>query len=150
MPKIKTIRLTKEGKKELIKGYKEGKTHAYRKRCQMILLKADKRKSKEVADILDCCEVSVNNWLKRYEAEGIHGLKTKAGRGRKSILNTETDIEAVKKAVQNNRQRISLAKLELERELGKEFSIRTLHRFLKNLMLVSNELDGVPTNSLTR
>ena len=150
MPKIKTIELSKEKREELEKGYKEGKTHSFRKRCQMILLKADKRKSIEVADILDCCEVTVNNCLKRYEAEGIDGLKTRAGRGRKTILSADTDLESIRKAVENNRQQLHLARLELENELGKEFSTKTLKRFLKNMMLVSNELDDAPTNALMR
>jgi len=39
----------------------------------------------------------------------------------------------VREAVSAHRQRISQAKAELEADLGKEFSQRTLVRFLKNL-----------------
>ena len=55
----------------------------------MLLLKSERRTSAEVAEILGCHEVSVNNWLKRYEAEGLEGLRTRAGRGRKPILDLE-------------------------------------------------------------
>lgn len=36
-----------------------------------MLLKSEGRTSAEVIDISGCCEAVVNNWLKRYEAEGI-------------------------------------------------------------------------------
>ena len=116
----------------------------------MMLLKSEERRSKEVATILGCHKVSVNNWLKRFEAEGVEGLKTKPGRGRKPILEAEGDLEAVKKAVQANRQRLSVAKAELETELGKNFSIRTLERYIKNLVQAINASESVPTIRQTR
>lgn len=71
MGKLKTIELTKAQRAALEKDYREGHSHAFRLRCQMILLKSDRRTSAEIADVLDCCEVVVNNWLKRYESECI-------------------------------------------------------------------------------
>ena len=76
--------------------------------------------------------------MKRYQAEGIEGLQLKPGRGRKSILQPETDWEAVRRAVESNRQCIALAKADLEKELDKEFSALTLKRFLKKMVTVSN------------
>ena len=69
------------------------------------------------------------------------GLKTKAGRGRKSILQADTDLAAVRQAVQSSRQRISLAKAELQQELGKEFSQLTLRRFLKKTVAALSAFD---------
>jgi transposase len=97
------------------------------------LLKAQGRKSQEIADLLDCCPKRVNDWLHRYKADGINGLHIKAGRGRRSILSQDTDADNVRRAVEEHHQRFSLAKAELERSLGKEFSQRTLKRFLRNL-----------------
>ena len=71
--------------------------------------------------------------LHRYTQEGIEALRIKPGRGRKSILSEATDAERVREAVIAHRQRTSLAKAALEEHLGKEFSHRTLVRFLKNL-----------------
>jgi transposase len=79
--------------------------------------------------------VVVNNWLKRFQAQGIEGLRTKAGRGRKPILDAESDVARVKAAVAANRRRISVAKAELEVELGKTFSTKTLERYIKNMVL---------------
>ncbi|MGI8641698.1 MAG: hypothetical protein ACR2MG_17355 [Pyrinomonadaceae bacterium] len=44
-------------------------------------------------------------------------------------------MAVVRQAVQKHRQRISLAKAELEEALAVKFCERTLSRFLKNLML---------------
>jgi transposase len=114
-------------------GYRNDQSHTFRQHCQMILLKAEGRKSKEIAAIFGCGEKSVNDWPHRYTQEGIEALRIKPGRGRKSILSEATDAERMREAVIAHRQRISLAKAALEEHLGKEFSHRTLVRFLKNL-----------------
>lgn len=141
MGKTKVIELTKEQRAELENGYREGKTHSFRSRCQMILLKSEKRSSLEVVNILGSCQMTVNNWLKRYEQYGIEGLQTQAGRGRKSILQAE-DLEQIKAKVKDSRQRISLAQAELETDLAKSFSVSTLKRYLKKTVAATNELEN--------
>jgi transposase len=150
MGKLKTIELTKVQRSALEKGYRTGESHAFRLRCQLILLKCEHRTSAEIAEILGCCEMAVNNWLKRFATEGIEGLRTKPGRGRKPILDAEKDLPQVKEAVQANRQRISLAKAELETALGKAFSQKTLERYIKNMVLAINESESVPRGSRAR
>lgn len=150
MGKIKTVKLTQAQRLALEKGYRTGHNHAFRMRCQMILLKSEQRTASEIANVLGCCEVVVNNWLKRYEAEGIEGLHTKPGRGRKPILDAEKDLHKVKQAVKANRQRISLAKADLETELGKSFSSKTLERYIKNMVVAINESENVPQKSRAR
>lgn len=150
MGKIKTIELNKAERTALEKGYHAGDSHAFRLRCQMILLKSERRTASQIADLLGCCEVVVNNWLRRYQAVGIDGLRTKPGRGRKPILDAAEDLPKVKAAVQANRQRISLAKAELEAELGKTFSTKTLGRYIKNMVLAINESESVPARSRPR
>jgi transposase len=109
----------------------------------MVLLKSEGRKSEEIASFLGFCQQAVNNWLKRYKAEGINGLLVRMGRGRPAILSKTEDFEAIKKAVQKHRQRISIAKVELEDTLGKEFSGRTLSRYLKILSADTKEFQDV-------
>lgn len=150
MGKIKTVKLTQAQRIALEKGYRAGESHAFRLRCQMILLKSEQRTAIEIADLLGCCEVVVHNWLKRFELEGIEGLRTKPGRGRKPILDAETDLQRVKAAVTVNRQRISLAKAELEKAMGKSFSQKTLERYIKNMVLAINESENVPAKSCVR
>ena len=110
MAKIKSVELTSDQRAVLENASRHGKSYSFRQRCLMILLKADKRTSKEVAAQVGCCEVVVNTWMKRYQNQGFDGLNTKAGQGRQPILKRETDLAAVRHAVQQNRQRVSLAK----------------------------------------
>lgn len=133
MGRFLKITLDDKQRAALEQGYRNGKTHAFRQHCQIVLLKAQGRKSQEIASLLGRNQKSVNDWLHRYQSEGIQGLHIKPGRGRKTILSQIADAERVRQTVKQHRQRISLAKAELEGSLGKEFSQRTLVRFLKNL-----------------
>lgn len=139
MSRLTKIDLTDEQRSALEKGYKFGKVHGFRQRCQMILLKAQKKTSKEIGEQLGCCLVTVNQWVKRYQFEGISGLHIKEGRGRRSILHSKQDLPAVRRAVQANRQRLSLAQDALQAELGKQFSRTTLKRFLKKTVAASSD-----------
>lgn len=150
MGKIKVIKLDEKQKAELEKGYREGESHALRARCHLILLKSKGQTSREVAAVLGCCEMAVNNWVKRYLEEGIKGLETRPGRGGKPILKAETDLGRVREAVSRNRQRLSLARAELEIELGKNFSTKTLNRFVKKTIAATNELGDWENESRLR
>jgi transposase len=141
MGKTKVIELTAEQRAELENGYRNGKNHGFRQRCQIVLLKSEKRTSLEITEILGGCEMAVNNWLKRYRAEGIGGLEIRSGRGRKSILKAE-DLETIKEQVKLARKRVSLAKSELETSLEKPFSLSTLKRYLKKTVAATNELEN--------
>ena len=138
--KVKSIELNMYQRAELENGYKTGRP-IFSKRCHMILLKSESKSSKEVATLLMTNEVSINKWMSRYKKQGIEGLKTKAGQGRKPILNKEVDEEQVKAAVKKERQRLKHAKAELELHIGKEFSLKTLKRFLKKLTADGNAFD---------
>jgi transposase len=141
MGKIRTLQISKEQHAELEEGYRNGPSHAFRKRCHLVLLKSEERTSKDVGDIVGLHQVSVNQWLNRYQEQGITGLKTRPGRGRKPILDPEKDIEKVRKAVEEERQRLSQAKHLQETELDKSFSLKTLKRFLKKTTAATNAFD---------
>jgi putative transposase len=142
MDKTKVIQLSEERRQELTDGHRSGASHAFRERCQMILLKSEKRTSSEIARLLGCHKIMVNEWVKRFEAEDIEGLKTRPGRGRRAILQAATDLSQVRAAVERSRQRISLARTELETELQKPFSTATLRRFLKKTIVATNALEN--------
>ena len=93
--------------------------------------------------------ISVTRWLNRYEAEGIAGLETRAGRGRPRVFDEQRDAEVVKAVVREERQRLEHAKQELEAHLGKQFSTQTLKRFLKNLAAPGNAFAAVPSSNPT-
>jgi transposase len=136
--KAKELLLSADAKTELKKEYRRGKTHCYRERCRMVLLKAEGYRSKDIAEQTDCCEASVNSWVKRYEQEGIEGLQTKPGRGRKPLLSGKDEV-VVRAAIKEERQRLSKAKHIIETALNKQFSLTTMTRFLKLLTAVTNE-----------
>lgn len=138
MGRLLTVTLSDAERAALERGTKYGSTPTFRLRCQAILLKSQNRTSLDVATALNCCEVAVNNWMKRYQTSGMEGLKNRKGQGRTPILQTNTDLAKVRLAVQGNRQKLSIAKAQLEEELGKEFSLLTLKRFLKKTVAASN------------
>lgn len=142
MSRLTKILLSEQDRVALEKGYKQGKTHAFRQHCLMILLKADKKTSKQIGGQLGCHLVSVNFWVKRYQIEGIAGLHIKEGRGRPAILDEEKDLSAVRAVVQANRQRLSVAQEALQAKLGKSFSPLTLKRFLKKTVADTYESEG--------
>ncbi len=86
MAKIKVIELGAAERAALEQGYQQGPSHAFRRRCQMILLKSQGPTSQEVAQMMGVCEMAVNNWIHRYEVQGLAGLHTRPGRGRQAIL----------------------------------------------------------------
>lgn len=148
MGKIRKIALSEQERTALLTGYRQGKSPAFRQRCHMILLKSEGRTSQDVGAILGSNLVSVNNWLTRYEQEGITGLSTRPGRGRKSILDPVGDEEQVRRVVEQERQRLKRAKLILEEELQKQFSEKTLKRFLKELAVAGNASEKGQSKSL--
>lgn len=133
MGRVNTPILTRDQRQALESGLKQGTSHCFRMRCQSILLKSEGRTSKEVGNITGMCNVSVNSWVKRYKAEGISGLYTQSGRGRKAILSLSEDRESILESIKANRQRMRTAKSEWESKSGKNVSDSTFKAFLKSL-----------------
>ena len=71
MGKTRTVELSSEERQALEEGYRTGTSHAFRKRCQSVLLKSQGRTSKDVSRIIGMNHISVNNWLDRHQAEVI-------------------------------------------------------------------------------
>ena len=131
--KKKFIELTEAEKITLQAGEKNGKARVFRERCHCLRLSAEGYQVKELASIFRVSEISIYSWFKRWEQGGIVGLRDKAGRGRRAILQAE-DLAMVKEKVQANAQRLKVARSILKEELGREFSTKTLKRFLKSLI----------------
>ena len=137
--KSKVIDLTEAEKTELQSGYKYSKSSNFSRRCHFVLLKNQGKTSQEIADIFGITIQPVNRWCNRYLEKGILGLQTKAGQGRKPILDKTKDEKVIKAIVQQERQRLRNAKEVLETELDKSFSLKTLQRFLKTLAAGGSE-----------
>jgi transposase len=139
--KLRTIELQPAERQALEQAFRTDTSHAFRQRCQIVLFKSEGHSSKEVAQLVKQHYVSVNAWLNRYQQAGLNGLRTKPGRGRKALLNKETDATLVRKIVQNERQRLSQAKTQVEAQTGRTMSLKTLQRFLKNLTAATDVSD---------
>ena len=138
MGKIRIIALSPAERQQLEQGYRSGSSHAFRQRCQLVLLKSEGHTSAQVGQLLKINPVTVNNWLTRYQLEGLAGLSTKPGRGRKPVFVPARDLEQVRQVVKQQRQRLRQAQLLLEQQLGKSFSLKTLKRFLKKVSAATN------------
>ena len=136
---IKIIDLTDAERKELEQGFKYSKSSHFSRRCHFVLLKNQGKTSQEIADIFGITIQPINRWCNRYLKDGISGLQTKSGQGRKPILDKKRDELIVKETVQKERQRLKYAKEVLESELDKSFSLKTLQRFLKTLAADGSE-----------
>ena len=136
--KSKPIQLSKSDRSELENSYKLSDHHCFRQRCKMILLKSEGYTSKKISNILNTNGISVHNWVKRYERDGIEGLRTKPGQGRKRILE-EDHIDIVRAAVEQERQRLSQAQKIIEQNIGKKMSNETLTCFLEVITAVTSE-----------
>ena len=70
---------------------------------------------------------TVSKWFNRYKKEGIKGLETRPGRGRKPIMDC-SDEEAVRRAIEQDRQSVNKAREARQQASGKEASESTFPR----------------------
>jgi transposase len=131
-------RINRRAKKELEQGYLHGEGSLFRKHGQATLLNNQGFSVQELMKIFDCRKNTIYDWFNNWEEKGIEGLKLQAGRGRKATFDTNNiqEVELVKLKINENRKKLSLAKAEIESNLGKKMCEETLRRFLKVLTTV--------------
>lgn len=129
----KFIELTAEEIETLQQGHKNHPSAQVRSRCHCLLLSQQGKPVKELVQIFSVKPLTVYTWFKRWEQKGLVGLFNEKGPGRKAILQP-ADEPLIKQQVQANAQKLSLARQHLKAELNKEFSQKTLKRFLKSLV----------------
>jgi transposase len=132
MGKIKELALTDVQRWQLDNGFRNGTSHCLRMRCRAVLLKSDGLSSAKAGEQTDMSLVSVNAWVNRFLSEGITGLQTRPGRGCKPIMDS-TDEEAVRAAIEQDRQSVSEARAAWQEATVKEASDLTFKRFLSAL-----------------
>lgn len=91
MGKPKVLELTEAQRLELERGFRLGEKHCFRMRCRAVLLKSEGLSAVKAGVQTEMSFVSVNAWVKRYKEEGIDGLKTRSGRGRKPIMDSSDE-----------------------------------------------------------
>ena len=127
------MQLTTEETITLQEGMKNGTAHLFRKRCHCLILSSEGYQVKDLAEVLGISTNTIYGWLNRWEKKGVVGLRDRAGRGRKPILSV-AHYAQVKRRVQENAQQLRLARMHLKEDLERDFSEKTLRRYLKNLI----------------
>ncbi|MDQ2746418.1 MAG: helix-turn-helix domain-containing protein [Acidobacteriota bacterium] len=81
----------------------------------------------------------VNNWLARYQTEGVKGLTTRAGRGRPPILSQQNPehLRKVAAEIKKHPNSVKTVVAILEADLDLAMHSETLKRFLKKTSIGS-------------
>lgn len=112
---------------------KKEKDPKVRDRIRMMILLKEGYKQKEVAKIMRTTERTVYTWKKRYEEDGIEGLKTKEKPGRKRKLSDE-DMERLKDLLKQKEYWTTRGVRNLIKiEFGIEYTLRHVARILRKL-----------------
>lgn len=127
------ITLTETEVVTLREGYRNVSHHQFKSRCHCLLLSNEGNDMATLKDIFNVSHPTITNWFDAWESKGIAGLRNKPGQGRKPIL-SGADTAAIKAKVQSNPQQLKQVCLDLRAELNREFSEKTLKRFLKSLV----------------
>jgi len=127
------ITLTTEERSTLSAGRHYHRQYQFRDRCQGLLLSADGHSVAAIMAVLQVSRPTVYTWFNRWQTGGLAGLANAAGQGRRPILSA-ADAEPVAAAVRANRQQLKDVAATLRQELAKNFSARTLRRFLKSMV----------------
>ena len=129
MKKVEQITdLERENLKEIKKHHLK---YRERERAMGIMLSYKGYSPKEIGDIFDISERVVYTWIDNFNENGIIGLLTQKGQGRKSILRKEDEVR-VKELVEKYPFQLSTVCNELLKD-GIEVSKKTLKAFLKSL-----------------
>lgn len=144
-PKRYISKVSKKGLEYLLEGKKTGKSEGYRTRCHGIILSYRGYSVEEIAEFFEVTKITVYNWMNRWEASGIEGLKTQPGQGRKPLLQTDNKhhVKAVKKAMKLRAEKGTnfLLKIQEELELEDEVTMKMLRPFLKKLVTYGSGLE---------
>ncbi len=130
--RITEVNLTKKQRLELEYTMHFDSKPFMQKRCRIILLKADGRSSKSIAEELSTSELTVNRWVNRYLCSGMEGLRNKPGQGAKRIMDS-SDTQIVIDAIERDRLSVMKAKERWEEATGKEACRSTFRSFLSAL-----------------
>ena len=142
--KKRYIKLTSEQKAALELAYKRGQSHDYRRRCQGILLSAQGWSIAQLMEFFDVTRVSITKWFDRYETEGLEGLKTRPGRGRKRKLDIDNaeQVKLVKTSLKQENRNLKQLRQKLESKYGTTIGETTVRRFLKALVTDIDDSDS--------
>lgn len=129
----KYIKLNSSEVITLEEGWKNVHHSQFQNRCHALLLSHQGYDMLSISKIFDVTHGTVSNWFSNWEKGGIAGLWNASGQGRKSILRQE-DLAIIKSKVSATPQQLKVVRVELMEELQRDFSQKTLERFLKTVV----------------
>ena len=138
--KKRYIVLTTEENQTLEQGAKYGPTIPFRERCKCLVLSNKQYSIHDLRDIFSTTAHTIGNWLTRWEEQGLGGLYTQKGRGRKLKLKIENEShqQALDDAVKEHAQDVEGIREVLEAKTGLSLSKDTVKRFLKKTIFDGN------------
>lgn len=104
---MKRIVLSEEEERQLEETFKSTMDRRLRERCQAVLMVSRGRKRKDIAQDLSVTTRTLQNWLDRWLAEGLEGLKIQWALGREPRIPDEM-AEEVKEWVKGGPQSVGL------------------------------------------
>ncbi len=116
---------------ELVEISKNGKSKQERIRAHALVLSNEGKKSHEIAMIFDVTQRSVFQWFKDFKEIGFDSLVQQKGRGRKTKLSIDKDLEIVKKYIESHPHQPKKAYALTLEEIDTKVSYNTFKRFLK-------------------
>lgn len=110
---------------------KNGKSKQERVRAHALVLSNDGRKSQELASIFTVTQRTIFQWFRDFKKLGLDSLAQQSGRGRKSLLSKEKDLEIVKKYIEAYPHQPKKAYALTLEELDTKICYNTYKSFLK-------------------
>jgi len=108
----------------------KSKYYQVRHRAKSILLSYQGYKISQIMLLFDVSRNTVYNWLNNWEIDGLNGLYNLKGRGRKSILNNQQELE-VKELIKSQPKSLKLVQQKIENEWKIKISKDTIKRIAK-------------------
>lgn len=87
----------------------------------------------QVAEIFNVNRLTVTRWINSFVAQGVDGLKTKAGRGRKSILTRDEQEQVRGWLGEDPNMTIQATQARIEVEFQKKMGKSAVHNLIKSL-----------------
>lgn len=108
----------------------KSKYYQVRHRAKSILLSYQGYKISQIMLLFDVSRNTVYNWLNNWEIDGLNGLYNLKGRGRKSILYNQQELE-VKELIKSQPKSLKLVQQKIENEWKIKISKDTIKRIAK-------------------
>ncbi len=118
---------------QLRKSYKKETNAKVRERLLMMIYTFQEESSRKVADRLQCDQKLVLYWKKRFQSEGIEGLKTRSRSGKPRKLSTKQE-EKIKKQIEKENPKNPWTTKRVTNLIKKETKIKYTQRHVQRIL----------------